>query len=150
MRIVARMVEGPVTAEMHAQARATGEPDGAPAETGARVRFEGVVRQGEADPQQDRVRELDALDYEAYEPMAAQGLTELARAIGARHGLRAIVALHSRGRVRVGEVSFLLEVHAAHRAPALAAMTEFIDALKREVPIWKRPVWADSGQQQLG
>lgn len=142
MTIVARMVDGPVTAEMHAQARAAGGLDGALAETGARVRFEGVVRRGEADPQQDRVRPLEALDYEAYEPMAEQGLTELARAVGARHALQGVVALHSRGRVRVGEVSFLLEVHAAHRAPALAAMSEFIDALKRDVPIWKRPVWA--------
>jgi len=142
MKVVARMVEGPVTAEIHAQACATGGLDGAPDETGARVRFEGVVRRGETDPQQDRVRALEALDYETYEPMAERALVELARTIGTRHALQGVVALHSRGRVRVGEVSFVLELHAAHRAPALAAMSEFIDALKRDVPIWKKPVWA--------
>ena len=142
MKVVASMVEGPVTAEIHAQACATGGFDGAPDETGARVRFEGVVRRGETDPQQDRVRALEALDYETYEPMAERALVELARTIGTRHALQGVVALHSRGRVRVGEVSFVLELHAAHRAPALAAMSEFIDALKRDVPIWKKPVWA--------
>jgi molybdopterin synthase catalytic subunit len=142
MKVVARMVDGPVTAELAAQARAAGGLCGAPDATGARVHFEGVVRRGETDPQQDRVRALEALDYEAYEPMAEQGLAELARTVGARHALQGVVALHSRGRVRVGEVSFVLEMHAAHRAPALAAMSEFIDALKRDVPIWKKPVWA--------
>lgn len=142
MKVVARMVDGPVTAELAAQARAAGGLCGAPDETGARVHFEGVVRRGETDPQQDRVRALEALDYEAYEPMAEQGLAELARTVGARHALQGVVALHSRGRVRVGEVSFVLEMHAAHRAPALAAMSDFIDALKRDVPIWKKPVWA--------
>lgn len=142
MRVVARIVEGPVRAEILAQARADCDLAGGPDETGARVSFEGVVRRRENDPQQDRVRALEALDYEVYEPMAKQGLAALAHSVGTRHGLQAIVALHSRGRVRVGEVSFVLEVHAAHRAPAIAAMTEFIDALKRDVPIWKRPVWA--------
>ncbi|MBM4007074.1 MAG: molybdenum cofactor biosynthesis protein MoaE [Planctomycetes bacterium] len=142
MRVVTRIVEGPVIAENLAQARADRDLAGAPDETGARVSFEGVVRRRENDPHQDRVRTLEALDYEVYESMAEQGLATLAHSIGTRHGLQAIVALHSRGRVRVGEVSFVLEVHAAHRAPAIAAMTEFIDALKRDVPIWKRPVWA--------
>ena len=74
MKVVARMVEGPVTAEIHAQACVACGLDGAPDETGARVRFEGVVRRGETDPQQDRVRALEALDYEAYEPMAVKAL----------------------------------------------------------------------------
>lgn len=142
MKVVARMVDGPVTAEMQAQARAAVGLCDAHEETGARVCFEGLVRRGEPDPRQDRVRGLEALDYEAYEPMAEQGLAELARTVGARHALQGIVVLHSRGRVQVGEVSFVLVLHAAHRAPALAAMSEFIDALKRDVPIWKRPVWA--------
>jgi molybdopterin synthase catalytic subunit len=150
MKVFARMVDGPVVAGMLVQARETLGVPGSWHETGARVCFEGVVRRGETDPEQGRSRELEALDYEAYEPMAQQGLAELTRSVGARHGLHAILALHSRGRVGVGEVSFLLEVHAAHRAPAIAALSEFIDTLKRDLPIWKRPVWSgESVEQQL-
>jgi len=45
--------------------------------------------------------------------------------------------------VAVGEVSFVLIVESAHRAEALAAMADFIDRLKQDVPIWKRAVWAE-------
>jgi molybdopterin synthase catalytic subunit len=31
-------------------------------------------------------------------------------------------------------------IDAPHRAQALAGMAEFIDLLKRDVPIWKKPV----------
>ena len=104
--------------------------------SGAKLRFEGVVRCIEAG------RGLAALDYLSYDPMAGAELAALARDTAVRHRLHTIVALHSRGRVAVGEVSFILEVTAPHRAETLAAVGEFIDRLKRDVPIWKRPVWA--------
>jgi molybdopterin synthase catalytic subunit len=37
----------------------------------------------------------------------------------------------------VGQRSFRLTVHARHRAESLAAVGEFIDRMKRDVPIWK-------------
>ncbi|MFN0010069.1 MAG: molybdopterin synthase catalytic subunit [Phycisphaerales bacterium] len=107
------------------------------------LRFEGIVRRSEPCEQSaGAARNLLALDYEAYDPMAQRELESLARDVLARHGLISILVLHSRGRVAVGEVSFVLEVGAAHRAETLAAVAEFIDRLKRDVPIWKEPVWA--------
>jgi molybdopterin synthase catalytic subunit len=50
---------------------------------------------------------------------------------------------HSRGRVAAGECSFRLRVAASHRPEALRAVEEFIDRMKRDVPIWKTPVYAD-------
>lgn|GEM_PF-911145 len=110
---------------------------------GAVVRFEGVVRELEpsATGTSDE-RTLIALDYETYDPMAQRELESLARSVASEHGLLSIVVLHSRGRVAVGETSFLLTVTAPHRAEALRALGEFIDRLKQDVPIWKRPVWA--------
>lgn len=108
--------------------------DPASAETGAALRFEGIVRRME------QGREILALDYQTYDPMAEQELRRLALDIARRHALHSLTVLHSRGRVRVGETSFLLSVTAAHRAEAIAAVTEFIDRLKRDVPIWKQPV----------
>ena len=37
----------------------------------------------------------------------------------------------------VGERSFRLQIAAPHRQEALAAMAEFIESMKRDVPIWK-------------
>ena len=144
---VALVVDGPLTPEARARAlyaqsaalSALAHGGG----VGATLRFEGIVRRAESDPEAGgRERDLVALDYQTYDPMAQRGLEALAASVAERHGLRSIVALHSRGSVGVGEVSFVLEVAAPHRAETLAAVADFIDRLKQDVPIWKRAVWA--------
>ena len=110
---------------------ATPRPDGA----GAWLVFEGVVRRDEGG------RRLDALVYEAYEPMTSRQLERLARAIGEEHGLLALRVEHSVGRVDVGAVSFRLSIGSKHRAEGIAATDDFIDRMKREVAIWKNPVF---------
>lgn len=105
------------------------------ADVGAVVLFEGIVREDENGGL------LEALDYQTYEPMAQTMLTRLAQQILERHALADIIVEHSRARVPVGACSFRLVITAGHRKPALAAADEFIDRLKQDVPIWKRPVW---------
>ncbi|MBX3358696.1 MAG: molybdenum cofactor biosynthesis protein MoaE [Phycisphaeraceae bacterium] len=106
-------------------------------EVGAVVVFEGVVRETE-----DR-RPLVALEYQAYEPMAQESIRKIAGDLIARFGLIAVRVEHSRGAVPVGAISFRLTVVAVHRKEALAAADEFIDVLKRDVPIWKKAVYRD-------
>lgn len=104
-----------------------------PSAAGAWLVFEGVVR-----PQEDG-RQLAALVYEAYPPMTERLLNELAHETLDRHGLLAIHVEHSVGRVAVDEVSFRLSIASRHRAEAIAATDEFIQAMKRNVPLWKNP-----------
>lgn len=145
MIVLVRIVNGPVTPEIWATVlgsslandRASCIGDG---NVGATLRFEGIIRRIEQSAG-DEARELWAIDYQTYDPMAEQELERLAKSVGDRHGLSSIAAVHSRGRVGVGEVSFVLEVSAPHRAEAIAGVTEFIDRLKQDVPIWKQPVW---------
>jgi molybdopterin synthase catalytic subunit len=106
-----------------------------PGGIGARLCFEGIVRGDE------HGRAIDALEYTAYEPMARDTLVDLAADIAGKHGLSSIIVEHSRGRVPVDACSFRLTVTSPHRKEALAAMDEFIDRMKRDVPIWKAPVW---------
>ena len=107
--------------------------DGAPAgEVGAAVVFEGIVRATGGG------RRIEALEYEVYQPMAQRMIESICAALLAHHGLLAISVEHSRGRVAVGERSFRLVIWSKHRKEALAAADEFIDRLKRDVPIWKR------------
>lgn len=112
-----------------------------PADAGAVVSFEGIVR-----PMEDG-RELATLHYEVYEPMTSRELRALAERVAKAHGLNALCVEHSRGAVAVGAVSFRLRVAAAHRKAALAAMDAFIDRMKRDVPIWKVPSWAAVGNR---
>ncbi|MEY3023606.1 MAG: molybdopterin synthase catalytic subunit [Planctomycetota bacterium] len=75
--------------------------------------------------------------------MASRMLEAIAHEEASREGVRSVVAIHSRGRVAVGEVSFLCEVRSAHRAEGLAALGSFIDRMKRDAPIWKRLVFLE-------
>jgi molybdopterin synthase catalytic subunit len=104
-------------------------------EAGAVLSFDGIIRELEGD------RRLIAIAYDHYEPMATKQMQALGEKVAISHGLLALHAEHSRGRVAVGEVSFRLQVAARHRQEALAAMGEFIDIMKRDVPIWKRPIF---------
>jgi molybdopterin synthase catalytic subunit len=102
---------------------------------GALLCFDGAVRPSEAG------RPIIALDYEAYEPMATRMLTRIAQELLDRHHLLAIRVDHSRGRVGIGEVSYRLRIASKHRKEAIAALDEFTDRLKKDVPIWKTAVY---------
>lgn len=103
---------------------------------GAVLCFEGIVRPTE------EARPIVALDYEAYEPMAQNQFQRLASDALSTPGVLAVHVQHSRGRVPAGACSFRLVVASRHRAEGLAALSRFIDQMKQDVPIWKRPLYA--------
>lgn len=88
-------------------------------------------------------RPLVALDYEAYEEMALKQLADLAHRARAQWPIVKLAVLHRVGRVAVGEPSVIIAVSTPHRADAFAACKWLIDALKVDVAIWKKEVWAD-------
>ncbi len=96
------------------------------ARAGAVVTFTGVTR------------EVDHLDYEAYEAMALERMRAIVDAAAQRHGLCAAAAEHRVGRVDLSEPSVAVAVSAAHREEAFAGAREIIDELKATAPIWKR------------
>jgi molybdopterin synthase catalytic subunit len=101
---------------------------------GAVVSFEGRVRPLE------NGRTIRGLCYEAYEPMARDMLLTIGEETVDRYGLVGLCVEHSKGLVLVGECSFRLQIAGRHRREALAAMSQFINRLKRDVPIWKTAV----------
>ncbi len=104
-------------------------------DAGALLVFEGTVRREEGEG------EVMALSYEVYEPMASKILSRIAEELSARHKHIRMDVEHSRGVVPVGSASLRVVIESGHRGEALAAMGELIDLLKRDVPIWKMPVW---------
>jgi molybdopterin synthase catalytic subunit len=99
---------------------------------GAVVSFAGLVRA------HNQGRQVQFLEYEAYEPLAIRALQRIvdeARELwpGAR------VAVHHRlGRLEIGEASIVIAAASAHRADAFAACRYTIERVKQIVPIWKR------------
>jgi molybdopterin synthase catalytic subunit len=105
---------------------------------GAVVTFQGVTR------------EVDRLEYEAYEAMALDAMRAIADAAVARHGLCAAAVEHRVGAVPLSEPSVVVAVSAPHRGEAFAAGREVIDALKASAPIWKKEVEGDAGRWVTG
>jgi molybdopterin synthase catalytic subunit len=107
------------------------------AAAGAVASFIGTVR--DHDP--DAAGAVIALEYSAH-PDAEATLHDIAvTAIGDR---RAIVAVsHRIGRLEVGDVAVVIVVATPHRAEAFEICREIIEAIKRELPVWKRQLSAD-------
>jgi molybdopterin synthase catalytic subunit len=98
---------------------------------GAVVRFEGRVRA------EEKGAIIEALDYEAYELMALKQMEKIAHELGEIHACLAVRVRHRTGRVPVGEAAILVDVCARHRGEAFAFVTEFMNRIKQDVPIWK-------------
>ncbi len=98
-------------------------------------------------PSHDRA--VEHLEYEAYRPMALKQMAAIVEAARSRWPLVGICAVHRVGRVEVGEASVVIAVSAVHRAAAFDACRYVIDAVKKDVPIWKKEVFAD-GHEWVG
>ena len=104
---------------------------------GAIATFSGTVRDHSRD------RDVERLEYEIYAEMAISELSRIARDVAERHELLAIAVVHRGGPCEIGETTVAIACSAPHRAQALEACRETIDALKQAVPIWKREVYRD-------
>jgi molybdopterin synthase catalytic subunit len=110
---------------------------------GAIATFTGTARL------QSRGRTVLHLDYEAYEEMAEQVMTQIAADLKRRYELCEIAIHHRTGRVEIGEASVVIAVSAPHRQHALAACKDAIDFLKDQVPLWKKEFY-EGGEEWIG
>lgn len=101
-------------------------------ETGAVAEFWGVVREREGE------RDLEGLWYEAYEPMALRLLSRMFAELAQKHACQSVTFVHRLGWVPVGEGSLWVRVQSSHRREAFAFLSEAIDRLKMDIPIWKK------------
>ena len=120
-------------------------------EDGAVVGFLGVTRRTpgtpapgqEAEAARHAGRAVEALEYEALEPMALRILGEIADEIRERFGVERLAIVHRTGEVPLGETSVAIVACAPHRAAAFEAAAYAIDETKARAPIWKAERFAD-------
>ena len=112
-------------------------------DAGAIATFSGTTRRS------SRGRTVTKLEYEAYEGMAENVMRGIAEDLSARYNVSGVAIHHRIGTVGVGETSVVIAVSAPHRADALAACRDAIDALKEQVPLWKKEVYV-GGEEWIG
>lgn len=120
-------------------------------EDGAVVGFLGITRATpgtpapgqEAEAERHAGRSVEALDYEALEPMALRILAEIAGEIRDRFGVERLAIVHRTGTVPLGEASVAIVACSPHREAAFRAAAYAIDETKARAPIWKAEHFAD-------
>ena len=119
--------------EQHAAQAARDDVEG----PGAVILFVGAVRG------RHQGQEVEALTYEAYEPLAVASFERIAREAADRlPGV--VLCLHHRvGTLGVGVASIAIAAVSAHRAEAYAASRFAIERVKQIAPVWKREVLRD-------
>jgi len=135
---LARVTDAPL--DLGAHVAAVGDPA-----AGAVATFLGVVR--DHDPSVDG--EVVALDYSAH-PDAEAVLARLAGAATARDGVLGVAVSHRVGLLEVGEAAVVAAVATAHRALAFDVCRDLVEAVKAELPVWKREVLRDGSHVWVG
>ncbi len=112
-----------------------------PPTCGATVTLDGYVRRW------TKGRETRHLVYEAYEVMALREMEKLIEQARGKFEIANAGIVHRLGKLEIGETSVVVSVSAPHRRAAFEACEWLIRELKRTVPIWKKEVYADNGEE---
>jgi molybdopterin synthase catalytic subunit len=104
-------------------------------EAGAIASFIGVVR---ADPVRESKARVTRLEYEAYSEVALKRLREIRDSIKKRDGVIEVSIHHVIDTLNVGEPSLFVAILGKHRQDVFPALSEAVELVKRNVPIWKK------------
>ena len=107
---------------------------------GAVVSFCGVVRS------HDHGRDVVELEYHAH-PSAADVLARVAEEFAALPDVLAVAVSHRVGMLRVGDIALVAAVSTAHRREAFEICARLVDEVKKQLPVWKRQVFADGSDE---
>jgi molybdopterin synthase catalytic subunit len=90
------------------------------------------------------VRELDGnektakLEFEKYEPEASKALDRIREEIKQKEGILEVLIHHKTGVIKAGEDIVYIVIAAVHRTELFPALSEAIERIKAEAPIWKK------------
>jgi molybdopterin synthase catalytic subunit len=105
--------------------------------SGCVVSYVGLIRNS------SRGKEVTSVEYEDTEGNATQRLGEITREIRQKWPIEKIAVWHRTGRLKVGDINFLVAVASAHRREGLAACSYAVDRFKELLPTRKTETYAD-------
>jgi molybdopterin synthase catalytic subunit len=131
--LIAEVTERPIDVSAH-----TAAVEGST--SGAVVSFAGVVRN------HDGCRAVTSIEYVGH-PTAATVLARVVAEVAAESQAEAVAVSHRVGPLAVGEAALVVAVAGVHRAEAFATASLLVDEVKRQLPVWKRQVFADGSDE---
>lgn len=104
---------------------------------GGYVSFEGWVRN------HNEGREVQRLEYEAYESLGVKEGERILQEAAERFPIQHAACVHALGNLELGAMAVWVGVSSHHRDAAFAACRYIIDEVKHRVPIWKKEHYVD-------
>jgi molybdopterin synthase catalytic subunit len=105
--------------------------------SGCVVSYVGLIRNLSND------KAVTSVEYEDTTGNAAQRLGEIAQEIRQKWPIENIAICHRVGRLKVGDINFLVAVASAHRQEGLAACSHAVDRFKELLPTRKTETYTD-------
>ena len=99
---------------------------------GAIGTFTGIVRELAGDEKTSR------LEFEKYESEASKALDRIRKEIKQKEGILEVLIHQKTGIIEAGEDIVYIVIAAAHRTELFPALSEAIERIKAEAPIWKK------------
>ncbi len=99
---------------------------------GAIGTFTGIVRELTGNERTSK------LEFEKYEPEASKALDRIREELKQKEGILEVLIHHKTGVIKAGEDIVYIVIAAAHRTELFPALSEAIERLKAEAPIWKK------------
>jgi molybdopterin synthase catalytic subunit len=82
-----------------------------------------------------------SVEYQDADGHAAAKLGELAAEIKQRWPVNGVAIYHRTGKLKVGDINFMVAVSAAHRREAFAAVRFAVDSFKKRLPTSKKETY---------
>jgi molybdopterin synthase catalytic subunit len=99
---------------------------------GAIGTFTGIVRELAGNEKTSR------LEFEKYEPEASKTLDRIREELKQREGILEVLIHHKTGVIKAGEDIVYIVIASAHRTELFPALSEAIERIKAEAPVWKK------------
>jgi molybdopterin synthase catalytic subunit len=99
---------------------------------GAIGTFTGIVREIAGE------ETTKALEFESYDAVAKERIAQIEHELKAKPGIVDVLIHHKTGRIAAGEDIVFIVVASGHRQELFPVLSEAIERVKEEVPIWKK------------
>jgi molybdopterin synthase catalytic subunit len=88
-------------------------------------------------------KQVLSVEYEDAEGKAEDGLREIASQIKQKWPVNNVAIYHRVGKLKVGDINFVVAVAAAHRREGFAACRYAVDQFKKQLPTRKTETYKD-------
>lgn len=92
-------------------------------------------------------KEVAAIEYTAYQEMAEEVIHNIREAVFQKFDLTCMHIYHSLGVVAAGEICLFVFVSSKHRDEVYQASRFVVEAIKKDVPIFGKEIFADNSHQ---